>query len=168
VDETREMLRRLRRLPSDKPDDFEIFTPDAFIDLWKQISTGIFVVMFAVGSVGLLVGGIGVMNIMLVSVTERTREIGVRKAIGARQQDILWQFLLEATILAGIGGVIGVLVGSAFGLGVRLIAPSLPTTVSLFWVLTGLTVSAVIGIGFGVYPAWKAARMNPVEALRYE
>jgi putative ABC transport system permease protein len=168
VDETREMLRRLRRLPSDKPDDFEIFTPDAFIDLWKQISTGIFVVMFAVGSVGLLVGGIGVMNIMLVSVTERTREIGVRKAIGARQQDILWQFLLEATTLSGIGGVIGVLIGSMFGLGVRLIAPSLPTTVSVFWVVTGLTVSAVIGIGFGVYPAWKAARMNPVEALRYE
>ena len=168
VDETREMMRRLRRLPSDKPDDFEIFTPDAFIDLWKQISTGIFVVMFAVGSVGLLVGGIGVMNIMLVSVTERTREIGVRKAIGARQQDILWQFLLEATTLSGIGGALGVLVGALFALVMRLIAPSLPTTVSLFWVLTGLTVSAVIGIGFGVYPAWKAARMNPVEALRYE
>ncbi|HTZ72756.1 MAG TPA: ABC transporter permease [Candidatus Aquilonibacter sp.] len=168
VDEMRELLRRKRKLTSDKEDNFSIFTPDAFIDLWKQISGGIFVVMFAVGSVALLVGGIGVMNIMLVSVTERTREIGVRKAIGARRIDILRQFLMEAMALAAIGGVIGEILGSALGLSVRLIFSGLPTSISPFWLIVGFTISAMIGIFFGVYPAWKAARLNPVEALRYE
>jgi putative ABC transport system permease protein len=168
VDEVREYLRRMRKLPSDKDDDFAVMTTDTFLDLWKQISSGIFVVMLAVGSVALLVGGIGVMNIMLVSVTERTREIGVRKAIGARRVNILTQFLLEAVTLAGTGGAIGVLFGSFIGLCVRLAFPSFPAAVSFILVALGVSVAGMIGIFFGVYPAWKAARLNPVEALRYE
>lgn len=168
VDETREYIRRVRKLASDQDDDFAILTTDTFLDLWKQISSGIFIVMLAVGSVALLVGGIGVMNIMLVSVTERTREIGVRKAIGARRANILLQFLLEAVTLAGIGGVIGVLLGSSIVLCIRLAFSSFPASVSVLLVLLGVSVASMIGIFFGVYPAWKAARLNPVEALRYE
>jgi putative ABC transport system permease protein len=168
VDEVREYMRRMRRLPSDKKDDFEIMTTDTFVQTWKEISNGIFIVMLAVGSVALLVGGIGVMNIMLVSVTERTREIGVRKAIGARRANILWQFLLEAVTLAGVGGAIGVILGSSIVLAVRLAFPSFPASVSLILVVLGVSVASLIGVFFGVYPAWKASLLNPVEALRYE
>jgi len=168
VDEVREYMRRVRRLPSEKKDDFEIMTTDTFVQTWNEISNGIFIVMLAVGSVALLVGGIGVMNIMLVSVTERTREIGVRKAIGARRANILWQFLLEAVTLAGVGGTIGVIFGSSIVLAVRLAFPSFPASVSVFLAGLGVSVASLIGVFFGVYPAWKASLLNPVEALRYE
>ena len=168
VDEVRGYMRRVRKLPSDKKDDFEIMTTDTFVQTWNEISSGIFIVMLAVGSVALLVGGIGVMNIMLVSVTERTREIGVRKAIGARQSNILAQFLLEAVTLAGLGGTVGVLLGCIIVLAIRLAFSSFPASVSFTLVAIGVTVASMIGIFFGVYPAWKAARLNPVEALRYE
>ena len=167
VDEIRDLLRRKRRLTNEKPDDFAIFTSDYFLDLWNKISDLIFVLMFAVASVGLLVGGIGVMNIMLVSVTERTREIGVRKAIGAKRNNILLQFLTEAVTLSAVGGIIGVTLGSLLSLLLRY-GLHFPSTLSLFWVSTSLILCALIGIGFGVYPAWKAARLDPVEALRYE
>jgi putative ABC transport system permease protein len=167
VDETRELLRRKRRLSSGKPDDFAIFTSDYFLDLWNKISSLIFILMFAVASVGLVVGGIGVMNIMLVSVTERTREIGVRKAIGAKRNNILAQFLIEAVTLSAVGGVIGVLLGSGVTLTLRY-GLSVPANLSVFWIITALVLCALIGIVFGVYPAWKAAGLDPVEALRYE
>jgi putative ABC transport system permease protein len=168
VDEVREYMRRVRKLPSDKDDDFAIMTTDTFVQTWKEISNGIFIVMLAVGSVALLVGGVGVMNIMLVSVTERTREIGVRKAIGARRGNILTQFLLESVTLAAIGGAIGVFLGWSLVSIVRLAFPSFPASVSATLVALGVSVASMIGIFFGVYPAWKAARLNPVEALRYE
>jgi putative ABC transport system permease protein len=167
VEETRDLLRRKRRLTNDKPDDFAIFTSDYFLDLWNKISGLIFILMFAVASVGLIVGGIGVMNIMLVSVTERTREIGVRKAIGAKRSNILAQFLIEAVTLSAIGGVIGVILGSGFTLLLHY-GLSAPAVLSVFWVVTALVMCALIGVVFGVYPAWKAARLDPVEALRYE
>jgi len=167
VEEIRDLLRRKRRLTNEKPDDFALFTSDYFLDLWSKISFLIFLLMFVISAVGLLVGGIGVMNIMLVSVTERTREIGVRKAIGAKRSNILGQFLIEAVTLSLVGGVIGVLLGSAISLLMRY-GLKMPALLSIAWVTAALVLCALIGIGFGVYPAWKAARLDPVEALRYE
>jgi putative ABC transport system permease protein len=166
-DQIIEVLRRQRHLTYKQADNFAVFTDQALADLYKQITGAFYLVMVVISSIGLLVGGIGVMNIMLVSVTERTREIGLRKAIGARPRDVLWQFLVEAMTLTGTGGVIGVLVGLFVGWLIHAVSP-LSFAVPLWGIVLAFGSATSIGLFFGIYPAAKAARLDPVDALRYE
>jgi putative ABC transport system permease protein len=167
-DEIRGLLRRRRNVPFDKPDNFGITTAEAIADNFRQIMSTVALMTIVVSSIGLLVGGVGVMNIMLMSVTERTHEIGVRKAIGARRRDVVRQFLTEAVVLTGLGGLAGVLVGCAAAGALRMLVPSMPTSVPLWAVFVAVLMAMSVGLFFGMYPAVKASKLDPVEALRYE
>src|SRR5215467_2117556 len=165
-DHVRGLMRIRRRVPFEKPDNFGISSAEQLGNQFRQILSGVFTLVVGVVSIGLLVGGVGVMNIMLMSVTERTREIGVRKAIGARKRDISFQFLTEAMTLTGVGGVIGVLLSLAISFFLHLI--NFPSSVPVWAVVLGVAVASSVGLFFGIYPAMKAARLDPVDALRYE
>jgi putative ABC transport system permease protein len=167
VEQVREIMRRERKLRFWDRDNFGVFTQDTLTDLYRSITGGIYMVMIAISTVGLIVGGVGVMNIMLVSVTERTREIGIRKALGATRRDIRWQFLTEAMTLTGVGGVLGVVVGGLVTLLVNTLSPY-PAVLQPVWVILGFGTSVATGLVFGLWPALKAARLDPITALRYE
>ena len=168
VEEIRFLLRKRRNVPFSRPDNFGISTSKDIISQFSAITSGIFALMVAISSVGLLIGGIGVMNIMLVSVTERTKEIGVRKALGARRRDIVRQFLFEAMTLTFLGGILGVVLAVGISRLIMLLIPSLPASIPTWAVMSGLIVSVGVGLIFGVWPARKASRLDPIECLRYE
>ncbi len=168
LDQIRTILRIQRHVRPNKPDTFAIQTAEQMVEQFRQITSMTFLVMIVLSSIGLLVGGIGVMNIMLVSVTERTREIGIRKAVGARRQDITVQFLLEASVLTGLGGIMGLALGWLIASASKLVFTSLPITVPAWAAISGIVVSVGVGLFFGIWPANKAAKLDPVQALRYE
>ncbi len=167
-DDIVEAMRRRRRVPHKAENDFDVADANFFLDLWNQLTGAMVLLTGVISSIGLLVGGIGVMNIMLISVTERTQEIGIRKAIGARRADIRVQFLLEAVTLSGIGGALGILSGAAIAFAIRALVPSVPATLSLVWITLGVLISVGVGLFFGFYPANRAANLDPIVCLRYE
>ncbi|HYM09927.1 MAG TPA: ABC transporter permease [Bryobacterales bacterium] len=168
ADEVVSALRRRRHVAPQAKNDFEVTMPDFLSDLWNQLTGALVILTGVISSIALLVGGIGVMNIMLISVTERTAEIGIRKAVGARRNDIRAQFLIEAVTLTSVGGVLGILIGAAISWTVRALAPALPTYVSMFWVMMGFAIAAGVGLFFGFYPANRAAKLDPIVCLRHE
>jgi len=167
IDQVRLVLRSRRHVGYNSPDNFYIATSDTFLSLWSSISSSFFMVFIMISSIASIVGGIVIMNIMLVSVTERTKEIGIRRAVGARQRDILWQFLVEALALCVVGGFVGVAGGFLIALVVRQLTP-FPVSLKWWVAAIGLILSTLIGIFFGIYPARKASRLDPIEALRAE
>ena len=167
-DEIRGLLRQRRRVPMDQPDTFGISSAERIANQFREITANIALLTIAISSIGLLVGGVGVMNFMLMSVTERTREIGVRKALGARRGDIIFQFLTEAMALTGSGGIIGVMVGAGISFLINRLVPNLPSAVPLWAVAAGVLVAMSVGLFFGIYPAVQASKLDPVDALRYE
>ncbi|MEW6455200.1 MAG: ABC transporter permease [Acidobacteriota bacterium] len=167
MDEVRMILRAQRKIPPKKEDDFDISTQETFIDFYKKTTSTLYIAMVIISSISLLVGGIGVMNIMLVSVLERTREIGIRISVGARRKDILKQFLIESSFISGIGGILGIILGFSIAKIVSVVSP-LPSAIELWSVIAGLLISVSVGLFFGIYPANKASRLDPIEALRRE
>ncbi len=167
MEQTIGVLRAVRKVPPGEENDFEIRTNEAFIDFFDNITRYVRIVAIAIASISLLVAGVGIMNIMLVSVTERTREIGIRKSIGAKRRDIMWQFLIEAVVLSELGGLIGIVLGLGIGKLVEVLTP-IPADVPFWTVVLGLLFTSLVGLIFGVYPASKAASLDPIEALRYE
>ena len=165
--EVQDIMRARHGLKLDQEDDFDIATQAALFKVWDQISSGIFMALVVISSIALMVGGIGVMAIMTISVTERTREIGVRKALGARRREILWQFLLEAVFLTSLGGLVGIVLGAGIGWLINILS-GFPISLPWWSFAIGIGFSATVGIFFGIFPAFKAARLDPIEALRYE
>jgi putative ABC transport system permease protein len=167
IDQITEVMRRRHGLKYDDADDFAVFTQENLLEIWAKVTQAIWLVMIVISSIGLLVGGVGVMNIMLVSVTERTKEIGIRMAVGARRRNILWQFLIEAMTLSGLGGLLGIILGLAAGQIIGATTP-LPADISLPWIILGFGFSVGVALVFGIYPAARASRLDPIECLRYE
>jgi putative ABC transport system permease protein len=167
ADEARGIMRRLRRVPPGQEDDFAVNRQEMLLEIFRNLTRGLAAVLVGVAALSLLVGGIGIMNIMLVSVTERTREIGIRKSVGAKRRDILYQFLVESVVVSGVGGVIGIGLGLGIAFAISALTP-LPAAAPLWAILLGLGFSSAVGLFFGLYPAAKAARLDPIEALRYE
>jgi putative ABC transport system permease protein len=167
LQEVEEIMRARHRLRLDQENDFDLLTADSVIRIVDQFTRGVFLALVVISSIALMVGGIGVMAIMTISVTERTREIGVRKALGARRREILWQFLVEAVVLTSVGGLLGIALGSGIGLAINHLA-GFPVSLPLWSFALGIGFSATVGIFFGLFPAIKASRLDPIEALRYE